>query len=42
MNSEGQNRKLSLHIEGNILEFFEGDLGNTQKGVTLPALLTEI
>jgi len=42
MNFEGQNRKLLMHIEGNVLEFFGGDLGNPQKGVTLHALLTEI
>jgi hypothetical protein len=39
---EGQNIKLPIHIEENVLEIFEGDLGNPQKVVTLPALLTEI
>jgi len=38
----GQKIKLPKHIEGNVLEVFGGDLGNPQKGVTLPALRTEI
>jgi len=42
MNFEGQNRKLSMHIKGNVLEFFDGDLGKPQNGVTLRAVLTEI